>query len=227
MGGAMLCFFQSILHLGAPVAALVGAVQPAVTALMAYFVLSRPITAKQVGSIVVSFIGVVFLIIPMTGILELGKIVGSSVVGLGYSLVATLLAAGAAVGFEKYVNEKSPLIASFHVTGFMLVFLGIAIGLPSGHFTSREWWIVLLLGSFTWFLPFLLMFYGLKEIGVSGAALVQNTGPLLTVIIAGALFKETLFPSQIIGMILILSSIFIFALERRAAKEEDFTIPEA
>jgi drug/metabolite transporter (DMT)-like permease len=227
MGGAMLCFFQSILHLGAPVAVLVGAVQPAVTAIMAYFVFSRPITARQLGSIVVSFIGVIFLILPMTGILELGKIVDSSMVGFGYSLLATVLAAGAAVGFEKYVNRKSPLIASFHVTGIMLAFLGMAIGVPAGPFNFNVWLIILLLGSITWFLPFLLLFYGLKEVGVSGAALVQNSGPLLTVIIAGAFFKETLFPSQIIGMILILSSVFIFALERRASKEEDFTIPEA
>lgn len=226
MGGAMLCFFHSIYYLGASVASLIGAITPVVTALMAYVAFSRPVTRRQTVSMSVSFLGVFFLVIPITGLMGLGKVVGSSVVGLGYSLLATVCASATALGFEKYVERKTPLVAAFHVTGFMFVFIGAAYGLPNVHFTTRIWEITLALGIFTWFIPFMLFFYGIREIGASGTVLVQNMGPLLTTIAAGLIFGEKLFPAQMVGMILVLSSVFVLALERKALKEDVFTLPE-
>ena len=227
MGGAMFCFFHSISYLGASVASLIGSISPAVTAVMAYFIHSRPITAKQVASMAASFVGVIFLVAPTVGLTGLGAIAGSSLAGVGYSLAAILLASSAALGFERYVEIKSPLIAAFHITGFMLAFMGPIFGFPETHFSPKIWTIVLLLGTTTWFIPFLLMFYGIREIGASGATLVQNLGPLVTVAVAGAMFGETLFPSQLAGMALILSSLYVFALDRKGVKDEVFTIPEA
>ncbi|MBI3795195.1 MAG: EamA family transporter [Nitrospinae bacterium] len=227
MGTAMTCFFRSVSILGASLASLLGAVTPVVTALLAYFFLSRPVTKRQATSMFASFLGVGFLTVPATGLLAFGKIDGASLGGVGYSLLATLCASGAALGFERYVINKSPLVAAFHVTGFMFVFFASLFGFPEGRFTPRIWEIILVLGIFTWFVPFMLFFYGIRELGASGAALIQNAGPLMTVLTARFLFGETLVPAQLVGMVLLISSVYVFALERKKLRENDLTLPEA
>ncbi|MBI3581988.1 MAG: DMT family transporter [Nitrospinae bacterium] len=227
MGGAMICFVHSVMLLGASVAALIGATQPVMTALIAYFALSRPVTSRQALSIAASFLGVFFIVIPMTGLLGLEKMLGVSPAGVGYSILSTVCAAAASLGFEKYVEGKKPLVASFQVTGMMLFFLAGAYGAPQLHFTTRIWTIAVMLGVVTWFLPFMLLFYGIREMGASGASLVQNLGPVVTVLAAGVIFGERLAPAQMVGMTMVLSSVFILAWERKLARQGALNMPEA
>lgn len=227
MGGAMICFANSVRLLGASIASLIGATQPVMTALTAYFALGRPVTSRQMISIGFSFVGVFFIVIPATGLAGLGNIMENSAAGVGYSLVATVLASFAGLGFEKYMDGKKPLVASFQVAGMILLFLGVIYGEPQVAFTPRIWGVALVLGVFTWFLPFMLLFYGIRAIGASGAALVQNLGPVVTVLVADLMFKEKLSPAQFVGMVMVLSSVFVLAWERRLAHQADLTIPEA
>jgi drug/metabolite transporter (DMT)-like permease len=218
MGSAMFCFFRSIAYLGASVATIIGAITPATVMLFAYVLYSRPVTWRQIASMVISFFGVVLLIMPMVGLRGFGGIVRSSLVGVGYVLMANLCSSGAMLGFERYLRKKSPLTASFHVTGMMFLFYGVANGLPSLHFGAKTWVIVFLLGSVTWFIPFMLYFHGIKALGSSNAVLVQNAGPMVTVLAAGVLLGERLTMVQIAGMAIIMVSVYLLRVGGDAEK---------
>ncbi len=209
MGGAMFCFFRSISYLGASVATIIGAISPATAILMAYVLYSRPVTGRQVASLLISFTGVVLVVMPMVGLESFGGIIRSSMVGVGYVLLANVCSSGAVLGFEKYMKSKSPLVAAFHVTGFMFLFFGVAIGVPDMHFGLKTWVIVLLLGSVAWFVPFMLFFHGIRAMGSSNAVLVQNIGPMVTVLVAGVILGERLQMVQLAGMVVIITSVYL------------------
>lgn len=208
MGGAMFCFIHSIDLLGASVATLLGAVSPAITVLMAWVLGRSPITPLKAVSLAVSFAGVALLMLP-AGFGNLGAVVASSMAGAGYAMLGNLCSSAAMLAYEKYVERKTPLVAAFHVTALMFVYAEALYGLPPLAFGLKTWVIVLLLGSVAWFVPFILFFYGIRALGASKAALVQNSGPAVTVLAAGFLLNERLVLAQFAGMALVLSSVYL------------------
>ncbi|MBI5178220.1 MAG: DMT family transporter [Nitrospinae bacterium] len=209
MGGAMFCFFRAISYLGASVTTLLGAVTPVFTVILAYLIHRKPVKRHQVASMAFSFIGVALLIVPMVGVGGVRDILSSSMTGVLYVMAANLFASATSLGFENYVKKKSPLVASFHVTVLMLLFFGALNGVPRTGFDADTWWIVILLGSVTWFVPFVLFFHGIREMGASNAVIVQNSGPMVTVFAAGLLLGEKLTYPQFAGMAVILFSVFL------------------
>ena len=209
MGGAMYCFIHSIELLGASVSTLLGAVSPALTVLMAWGLGRSPITPLKVVSLAVSFAGVALLILPVIGIGHLGAVVTGSLAGVGYSMLANLCSSASMVAFEKYVERKSPLVAAFHITAFMFIYAEALYGIPPLAFGLKTWVIIFLLGSLAWFVPFMLFFHGIRALGASKAALIQNSGPAVTVLAAGFLLNERLALAQFAGMALVLSSVYL------------------
>ena len=221
MGGAMFCFIHSINLLGASVATLLGAISPALTVLMAAGLGRSPITPLKVASLAVSIAGVALLILPIIGIGYLGTVVAGSLAGVGYSMLANLCSAASMLAFEKYMERKSPPVAAFHITAFMFIYFGTFYGLPPLTFGLKTWVIILLLGSLAWFVPFMLFFYGIRALGASKAALVQNSGPVVTVLAAGFLLHERLAPTQLAGMALVLMSVYLLKMDNAAKLPSD------
>ncbi len=209
MGGAMYCFIHSIDLLGASISTLLGAVSPAITVLMAWGLGRFPITPLKVVSLAVSFAGVALLLLPVIGIGHLGAVVAGSLAGVGYSMLANLCSSASMLAFEKYMERKSPLVAAFHITAFMFIYAEALYGLPPLALGLKTWAIVILLGSVAWFVPLMLFFYGIRALGASKAALIQNSGPAVTVLAAGLLLNERLVWAQFAGMALVLSSVYL------------------
>ncbi len=221
MGGAMFCLIHSINLLGASLATLLGAVSPAITVLMAWGLRRSPITSLKVVSLAVSFAGVVLLILPVSGLGHLGAAVAGSMAGVGYAMLGNLCSSASMIAYEKYVERKSPLVAAFHVTAFMFIYAGALYGMPPMAFGLKTWVIILLLGSVAWFVPFMLFFHGIRALGASKAALVQNSGPAVTVLAAGFLLNERLVLAQFIGMALVLSSVYILKRDSAPTPQPD------
>lgn len=224
MGGAMYCFIHSIDLLGASVATLLGAVSPAITVLMAWLLGRSPITPLKVVSLAISFAGVALLILPISGIGHVGAVVAGSMAGVGYSMMSSLLSAGAMLAFEKYVERKSPLVVAFHITAFMFIYFQALYGIPPLAFGLKVWVIVLLLGLL-WFIPFVLFIYGIRALGASKAALIQNSGTAVTVLAAGLLLNERLVLAQFAGMALLLSSVYLLKRESASASPPRAVVP--
>lgn len=225
MGGAMYCFIHSIALLGASVSTLLGAVSPAITVLMAWMLGRSPITPLKVASLAISFAGVALVIMPVAGIGHVGAAVAGSMAGLGYSLLASLLSSASMLAFEKYVERKSPLVAAFHVTAFMFIYFQTLYGIPPLSFGLKAWVIILLLGGLSWFVPFMLFFHGIRKLGASKAALIQNSGSAVTVLAAGLLLNERLVLAQFAGMALLLSSVYLLKRDGAPALPPAAIIP--
>jgi len=223
MGGAMLFSFYSILHLGASVSTLLIFVFPAITTLMAYFVNRRPITTMKVVSLVTSFAGIVLVVIPLSG----SDVPGQSLplVGIGYAMITALCWAGTQVAIENLTHKKSPLVVAAYTSGFILFFYATLNGMPPLDLDGETWALVVILGTFVWYVPFLMAIYAIKLIGASNSAIIQSLGPGLTVLIAWAMLGETLAYVQVIGMLMLIAAVYMLKNEPRVVAGQPEQVP--
>ena len=92
--------------------------------------------------------------------------------------------------------------------------------MPSTDLTPRAWKAIILLGTVSWYIPFFLAMYAIKIIGASKAAIVQSTGPGLTVLIAGLLLGERLVSLQFVGMFVLIYAVYMVGNEKSPARAD-------
>lgn len=224
MGGAMIFSFYAIYHLGASVSTLVIFVFPAITTLMAYLINKEAVTGAKKLSLLVSFIGIAFVVLPASGesspnlSLASGAAGGLAVIGLVYALACATCWAGTQIAFERLLKIKSSLVISVYTTGFMLIFFTLIFGIPPLDLKRETWTVMVLLGTVGWYIPFMLTMYGLKKIGASNASIVQSIGPGVVVLIAWVLLGETLAAWQFFGMALLIFAVYLLKSEAKAFK---------
>ena len=112
-------------------------------------------------------------------------------------------------------------IGSIPFTVFAMTAAAIGLG---AHFsvvvgtdvtlTRNAWLLMILLVVFVTVLPLFMVAEGVKRLGAERSSIVSTVGPPATFVFAWLLLGETMRPSQIAGMALILAG--IIALERRA-----------
>ncbi len=215
MGGAMLFSFYSIFYLGASISTLVIFVFPAITVLMAYVINREPVSRMKKISLAVSFAGIVFVILPTYDGGIPGLALGGIGTGIMYAFLCAFCWASTQISFEKMLKTKSPYVISVYTTGFMLVFYTMISGIPSFDMDRETWTIIILLGTVSWYIPFLLVTYALKIVGASNASMIQSIGPGLVVIIAWFALGERLVPAQFIGMALLIGAVYLLKNEKR------------
>ncbi len=213
MGGAMLFSFYAIMYLGASVSTLLIFVFPAFTTILSYLIFRQAVTRLKIVSLITSFTGIGFVILPLV---ENGAspVAGTApAVGIFYALITALCWASTQISLEKITREKAPLIVSVYTTGIMFILFFALNGMPPLKLDAETWGIVILLGSVTWYLPFLLTVYGIKRLGASNSSIVQTLGPGMTVLIAWTLLGETLTAVQVAGMTLLITAVYILRNE--------------
>lgn len=221
LGGAMVLSFYSIYHLGASVSTLVIFIFPAITAILTYFIYGQPVTGIKKVSLTVSFIGIVFVVLPTSGAdapnMSLAGTVkgGLPMIGIIYGLLTACCWAGAQLFFETLTKKKSPYVISVYTTGIMLLFFTILYGFPQTDLKKEAWTAVILLGTIGWYIPFLLAIYGIKVIGASNSSIAQSIGPGLVVLYAWILLGETLATGQVAGMVLLIYAVYILKNEKK------------
>ncbi len=215
MGGSTLCMLYAVLHLGASMARLVYSVFPIFTTLLAFFIMRQPITIFKKISIVISILGVVLVISPIS-IFQTHQIVTViPFIGIVLGLTAAFCSSFSSIAIEMLLKNNSPLVTSTYSIGFILLFFTIIFGVPSFHLNLHIWTVVLLFAVVTYYVPFLLINYAIKDIGASYTSIIQSIGPAFTVISAWILLNEKLTLIQISGMALLIISVYFINRETK------------
>jgi len=215
MGVSSLCMLYAVLHLGASMARLVYSVFPIFTTLLAFIIMHQPITIFKRISIVISILGVVLVISPIS-IFQTHQIIAAThLIGVVFGLTAALCWSFSSIAIEILSKNNSPLVTSTYSVGFMLLFFTIIFGVPSFHLNLHIWTVVILFAIVTYYVPFLLVNYAIKDIGASYTSIIQSIGPAFTVISAWILLNEELTLIQISGMALLIISVYFINRETK------------
>ena len=146
-----------------------------------------------------------------TGALDpLGTALGlaTAVVYSGYILV------GEGIAGRVPARALAALVAS----GAALTLTGGSALLGQLHperMSAAGWGWIVLLGLVATVLALTLQFAGLRRVGPTTAAIVSNAEPVVTVLLAFAVFGELLAPLQLFGGALVLGGVVVLTIDRR------------
>lgn len=216
--------------------------QPIWAILAAALLVRERITGQFVGLAVIAMIGVYLIVFPN---LYPNFETGTATPLAGLLALMAAFAWGTATSMGKYVLQKvnfgTVVFLRFALaTGFsLLLFVGFSLfqqmtgaeavfgnsySLSQMFALTRDQWISLIMVvCITGAAAMMLYYYGLKRVPARVATIMEMTWPASSLIIGVMIFKNTFTTSQVIGIIILLVSMFLIT---RTQKEGDIVIPE-
>ncbi len=210
-------FLTAMQHITAGRGALVIALNPVLTALVAWLWFKEGITARKLLGIVVALSGCLLVI-------SKGRFEEILNGGLG---IGELLAIGCVVTWAFYTfigryatRTLSPLVATFYACLVGCVMLGVASISEApwtlvGHFSTKAWFSLLFLGFFatalggTWFTD------AVKEIGATRTAPFINLTPISGVLLGALVLEERLDRVVLIGGALTIFGVMLTVYQKK------------
>jgi drug/metabolite transporter (DMT)-like permease len=148
--------------------------------------------------------------------------------GVSFGLMGVALAFGAAVTYRVYilvadgaVHRVPPVVLSALVMSGAAVALagrGLLMGGVDLHFSAAGWFWVLCVAVVSTVVAMLAFFAGLRRSGPSTAAIVSTFEPVVTTGLAALVLQEFLTPLQLVGGLVVLSSVVVLQLRTRASR---------
>lgn len=213
------CYFIAIKETSLSVAAILLYTAPSFVTIFSYFVFKDKISFKKVFSLLLTFLGCVFVtgyFDSATGaISRLGLLAGIGS-GIGYSLYSIF----GKIALQKYSSLSVTLYS------FIFAFIGtlplislkrtfVLINNPTGIIYT------LCMGLFSTVLAFLFYTRGLENLEPSKASILATVEPVVATITSVLIFKQSISVFQIIGIILVISAIFVVSVQKKENKEID------
>ena len=199
--GQSFCYLTAIQYASPGLVALLLYLYPVFVAVLSSLVLHEKITRLKAAALGIALIGTVLTINPQGG-----------------QLPGILLALSAALIYSVYIivgthvmQTVSPLQSStviFTSAGLVYATLMAFNGphMPSG---ASGWWIVAGVVLVATVIPVVTFLAGLQRIGPTNASMLSTLEPVVTVILAAALFNDALKPISLLGGGLILAAVIL------------------
>lgn len=207
-------YFAALDRISAPMVALVLYTYPALVTLCAVLLGREGLTVRRLSALGVSSAGTLLVLL------------GGG--GLNFDLVGVALAFGAAVTYTVYilvadgaVHRVPPVVLSALVmTGaaVALTLRGLTTGGINLRFDAAGWFWVGCIAVVSTVVAMLAFFAGLRRSGPSTAAIVSTFEPVVTTALAAAVLHEFLTPLQLLGGLIVLSSVAVLQLRTRGQR---------
>lgn len=190
--------------------ALINAIIPLATAILAFLMLGEPITFRQAMGIALSFGGVSVAVTNgnLSSVLRSGLNLGDLLM-LGSSVVWGLYT----IWGRQAMKRMSPLRATTFAVMFGLPISWLVallpVGKPTIHLSAPVLLAVLYVGSMTSVVAFLFWYIGVKRMGVNRSSPYINLLPVFTVVLAILFLGETMAPAEILGGVAVLAGVVL------------------
>ena len=207
------CYFRLITISSLSVAAVMLYTAPVFVMLMSAVLFRERITPVKVIALAATVVGCAFV----TGIAG----------GVHMTPFAILLGLGAGFGYALYsIFGRYALQRGYHsftINFYTFLFTSIAVlplsdlgklaevctsGVPMFLFSA-------LCGFVTTALPYIVYNFGLAEVETGQAAIIASIEPVVATLIGVFLFRETLTPGNLIGIVLVLGAIILCNIEKK------------
>lgn len=209
LGGLNIGVFQALLFIAAyrlpgGVAATTGAIQPLLVGLFAWVILNDKPSKLAVVAAIAGFIGV--------GLLVLGPGAQLDTVGI----VAALAGAGAMGLGTVLVKRWQPPVSLIVFTawqltigGLMLLPIALVTEGPFSELSRTNLWGFIYLGLIGTGLAYALWFRGINRLDPTAASYLGLLSPVVATLIGYVFLQETLSPTQLLGVFIVLASVII------------------
>lgn len=199
------CYFRSILEIGAGVAVILLYTSPIFVLILSCFLFGESFTVPKIIALVLAFAGCVMV----TGLPGAGNYISSKglfigvCAGFGYALYSI---------FSRYALEKYD---SLTVTFYTFLFSAISLlpfgGLPQiiGDITVKSGFLMLGICLFCTILPYIFYTFGLSGLETGKAAILVTIEPLVGTLIGIFIWHEEINLLKALGIILIFAAVVL------------------
>jgi drug/metabolite transporter (DMT)-like permease len=206
------CYFTAINQLSVSLAVMLLYTSPAFVAILSYFILKEKLSLKKFFAIIVTITGCTLIAISSSG------------GGTSWNWGGFIIGLGAGLGYALYsIFGKLALKHYDSLTITFYTFLVASVSLaPFFHFwrkmsdfTIENHLYMIGLATVPTVLAYLLYTIGLNKVESSTAAILATMEPVAAILVGIILFKEDIVILQFIGILFILSSVFILSIKRK------------
>lgn len=212
-------YFQNsaMKFISASSASIIIAAIPIFTLIAEVIIFKIKLTAKKMISVVLSFIGVYFIVGYNSGLASTDSMKGY------------LMMFGAVAAWVIYSITTKPLYEKY--TQISIVYFqtlsGTLVLIPFTLLETTKWSLVnnviilnlLFLGIFCSAIAYYLYVYAMEHLGVSATVLFLNLIPVITVVSSYFILKEKIGMHQIIGGALVITAVYLVNTKKKVSKE--------
>lgn len=204
---ATYCDFTAVSRINVGLSRLILFTFPAIVVAMNCVIERKLPSLNQVLCFVIAYSGLVLTMAPK----GFGDLSADQITGIAWAF-------GSAITYGSYLLASQSLmrkIGSNHFTALsgistlfvMLLVLPFSADASDFAFsaTGLGWSVLIAIGCTV--VPFFLLFAGIKRCGAANASLMTLSGPVITLVAAGAILGETFQPIQFIGIALTLGGV--------------------
>lgn len=206
-------------YVSSTVAAVIVATIPLFTPLAAWYFHQEKISLMNLFGMVISFAGVGLVVLNGSFRLE------ASPLGVGLEFMAVLSAVGYSIVLKSLASRYNTLtiLAYQNIIGVML-FLPIWLAIDFKDFTQtpfhpQAFRAILLLAVFSSTLAFVFFTQSIRKIGVTRSNTFTNLIPVFVAIMAFFILKDELGLQKIMGIMVVVSGLFLSQLKRKDTNE--------
>ncbi len=204
-------------------AAVIIATIPLFTSFTSSFFLNEKITKMNIIGILVSILGVGFVIF------NKGETIDASPFGIGMLSFAVAAAIGYTLVLKKLTNKYNPTtVVTYHnfIGIFLFAPLFFIIDFPEFKligFSTDAWIPLLKLAIFGSSFAFIFFTFSIKRIGIAKANAFTNLIPVFTAIIAFFVLNEIINMNKITGISLVICGLFLTQIKTSGLRKRIYT----
>ena len=208
--GQSLTYFTALQTLPASLCVLIVYIYPSLVVIAGWLFLRRSVSGRHVVALVASFIGLVLLV---------GGAQLQIATGLVFAIAAPVIYTGYILLSEKVMSSVPAVGASAVImSGAGIAFAIIArleggLAMPA---SADAWLVVVALALVPTMIAISTFLAGLPRVGAASASLLSTWEPVVTVLLAVALFGDTFSAPQAAGGVLILGA--VIAVQSRGGR---------
>lgn len=193
-------------------------VHPTFVLLLAAVLFKRPITARDVVAVVLSYLGIALVFGN-----DLATQPGNVALGAAWVLLSALFYAAYLLGSGRLVGRVGSLrFASYAgLVSCVAVVLHYLITRNAALIVSQPlpvYSLALLMAVVSTVLPIVLTSEGIRRIGASHASIIGSVGPIATIFLGFIFLDEAITAIQLAGAALVMAGVLAISLQRKAAK---------
>jgi drug/metabolite transporter (DMT)-like permease len=202
--GQSFCFFSSLNHASAGLAALLLYLYPVLVTLLGGAFFRQPLSRLQLGAVLTALVGTA---------LTIGGDTSGTPLGIALGISAALIYAVYILVGSKMLQSEAPLPAATVVmlsAGTVLTALAL-IDQPALPGSTVGWLAIAAIAVISTVIAMVTFFAGLARISAADAATISTLEPLVTVLLAAIFLAELLGPAKLAGGSLILLALTVLA----------------
>lgn len=202
------CYFTAIKETSLSMAVILLYTAPVFVAILSRIVFKEQFTHRKLLSLILTFIGIIFVI----GLLP-------NIEGIKISFFGLLVGIGSGIGYALYSIFGKAALGKYHsltITTYTFVFASVAILPFSGLWESVElfyniktWLYIIGLGLFPTALALFFYTTGLSYVESSRASIIATMEPVVATLVGILLYGDVLSLWQVLGMILVMAAVII------------------